>query len=383
VIRIVRVLAIAIALAVPAGHAAGQAPPTQVLRDSLALLPADVAEAPLASLDFADWQAIIAAAERDTPLAIDRLAVGPRDYRPALRAVSGPDGVRQMVRAPIHAGELVGFEWDAVGAALEVGRVPEEVMVLRGPGPADRAAVGAALLARGFEEQARDGAVIWHRLADGALSPDSAEPADPFWGLLGSAARVSPVADGVIAARLWPLIARALDPEGPRLGDAGPLASLLDAVDRLLPEGARLVQAVGFDSATAGGPALGFAGGLLVDAIEGEADLTLVLVSHDDAPAAAAMSAALAPAFSDVTSGVVDRTYHAVIDRLVGTFEVRAATLDGLDRPVAALVIRTTRDPAMSRAETNYWTNPAFGILADALLRRDLTFVATLAEARP
>lgn len=95
--------------------------------------------------------------------------------------------------------QMVGFDVTAVDAILTAGAPPDVVEIYAGtPDGLDPARIGPALEARGFARKDVAGVPVWARFQDYSISIADRDPADPFGGVLGQAARIA-VSDGILA----------------------------------------------------------------------------------------------------------------------------------------------------------------------------------------
>lgn len=187
---------------------------------------------PLAS--YADYEAIVEAAYARTMPDMDIATVGFETMAPALIRVSaGPGEYVQYLRLTEQAlPDLLGIAVTDVRRGLAFGSPPEKGLLL-GLAPGDfSAAVAAALDARGFARRDIAGTTVWHRLEDGRMDLQSRDPADPFFGQLGQAARIA-LMDGVLGGSPFWSVAEgmaAAAADGPSLGDDRVARAAVDAV---------------------------------------------------------------------------------------------------------------------------------------------------------
>jgi hypothetical protein len=131
-----------------------------------------------------------------------------------------------------HMADVVGFSWRDVNRLLEAGN-PRDVLVVY-EGNFDTGAIDAALTARDFASEERDGVSVWHRYEDGEANFQDTEEADPFYGHLGSSARIADYGEQLIFARDWPIIEganAARTNNTPSLADADDYRTLAEAVN--------------------------------------------------------------------------------------------------------------------------------------------------------
>ena len=140
-----------------------------------------------------------------------------------------------------------------VDCILEFGASPYNGLILGGD--FDAAAVGAALSTREsypFEQSDVNGVTVWHRFDDGTQNPAMRDPADPFYGHLGGAARIAILPGYLAGAQVWEITEHtiaAAQGEYDTLADDPAYRALADAITA--PDG-WLIQALFFDPADIG-----------------------------------------------------------------------------------------------------------------------------------
>src|SRR5690606_28795459 len=102
------------------------------------------------------------------------------------------------------------FDRLAIDRALSYGVPPGMVMLIDVDYDAD--SIAAALGARDFEQRDVNGVTVWHRYDDFQINLASREPADPFNGQLGGAARVAllPSPSYLVYSASWPPVEAAI-----------------------------------------------------------------------------------------------------------------------------------------------------------------------------
>lgn len=121
------------------------------------------------------------------------------------RVADGPDALQYLLVSAGRMTEVVGFEWlTDVDRSLEFGEVPAVGLLLGGS--LDPDAIGRSLETRGFDRRDIGGVEVWHRFDDWTIRIDAREPADPFAGHLGSAARIALLPDVLASGRAWGIV---------------------------------------------------------------------------------------------------------------------------------------------------------------------------------
>ncbi len=220
------------------------------------------------------------------------------------RIASGPEALKYVITGAGRMVDVVGFEWLLdVDCSLEFGDPPNVGLLLGGT--FDYVAIGAALQDRGFRLVKIDGADVWHRFDDNAVSLKSRDPVDPFGGYIGAAARIALLPDSLANARGWPLleaIVSTAQATHPSLADSPEYCALAEAISE--PSGL-LIQALFFS-----GAAFEFAGSMtqtedpdlfppfsaiaLADRQEGEDQVHLIGIVCADMASARSASSILA-----------------------------------------------------------------------------------------
>ena len=207
---VVSVLVVALAVAcVPISPI--QPTPTDPLRAMLALVPAtDGAFSPNGvGPSYVDYHAIATAMGVKIPPNDAAFQAMGKDQQAqwlwaSWRIAAGPSELVQAFSSVLVGAmsSTVGFDWFAIDRALVYGEPPETSTILAVQ--YDAAKVGQVLQARQFERKEVQGVTVWYRFEDGAVSLKDRNPADPFGGRLGAAARVALLPGGIIAnSRFW------------------------------------------------------------------------------------------------------------------------------------------------------------------------------------
>jgi hypothetical protein len=196
------------------------------LLEMLALVPRDAVpeNSGWAIARYANYEAVFAAegvaALRelgDPELLLESLPLGSI----LSRIVAGPEAINYLFVSTGRMADVVGFEWLVdVDRSLEFGEPPDFGLLLGGGFDAE--AIGAALQSRSFALAEVEGVPVWHRFEDREISLVDREPADPFGGHLGAAARIAVLPEMLGNARSWPLI------EAMLASDRGEIPSLVD-----------------------------------------------------------------------------------------------------------------------------------------------------------
>ncbi len=232
-----------------------------------------------------------------------------------MRLTAGPEALSYVFASAGKMAAAVGFEWLLdVDRSLEFGDPPGVGLLLGGE--FDTEAIGAALQARDFSQADVSGVTVWHRFDDLAISVADRDPADPFGGNLGAAARIALLPDMLANARSWPLIngiIGAAQGDLPSLADDPAyraLAGAITAPDGLLIQalffGGEALQVAG-DPAQLGlampaadlGPLPPYALAILADRQEGNDQVHLIGLVYADAPTAQAAADVLAGRIAD------------------------------------------------------------------------------------
>jgi hypothetical protein len=162
------------------------------------------------------------------------------------RLMAAPQALQYVFSKADQMPQVVGFEWIAsVDRTLEYGTPPQSPLIVGGT--FDASAISTALSARGFEETDVSGVPVWSRFDDGAVNIKDADPADPFGGHLGMAARIA-LLPGYLANSSYmdatKGIIAAVQGDQPSLADNPDYHALAEAITA--PEGL-LLQAMFFD----------------------------------------------------------------------------------------------------------------------------------------
>lgn len=304
------------------------------------------------------------------------------------RIIAGPEALAYAIHRAGRMTELVGFEWLLdVDRSLEFGDPPDLGLLLAGE--FDVEAIAAALESRGFSVADVEGVPVWHRFDDFAVSIAARDPADPFGGNLGAAARVALLPDTLANARSWQLIedivSAALATE-PSLAEDPAYRALTEAITG--PDG-MLIQALFFPGAalrSAGGstqtdreptdeldPLPAFSVAVLADRQEGGDQVHLIaLACVDEATASTA---------ADVLARRVERFYlpsrpeDVLADRFGATVcrrEVRQ-TQDGVAIAVVEARYPVPEGPTDPQTGQYNVRGLLFRSWVQAILRREFT----------
>jgi hypothetical protein len=220
------------------------------------------------------------------------------------RLVAGPEALQFVFRGINQMPEVVGFEWfAAVNRSLEYGAPPYTGLILNGAFEPE--AIGAALSARGFTQTDVNGVPVWHRFEDAQVSFQDVEPADPFGGRLGMAARIAIWPEYLANSRYWEMteaITAATQGEQPSLADEPNYRALAEAITT--PEGlllqalflnvadvgfipedvfAMLTESAGVDPTEKYGPLMPYALAVLADRQEAQDQVHLIGLVYPNA----------------------------------------------------------------------------------------------------
>lgn len=386
----------------PADPPAVQA--TADLRAAINLVPAEAVPGVLSSdipFTYADVQGVLVAASRDPSIAFEILM---GQTRPAVlqRLAAGFQAFSAMYLDPEQAVEAMGFSWRQTGAMLEIGTPPETLRVLGGSGPADTAAIAAALGQRGFALETLAGTQVWHRQEDMQINIRERDPTDPFWGEIGSASRIAMMDGFLVGARSWDPVRAAILGTGEGILATPPFDAAVDALDHVLGDDGRLVQAIGFapgavadedtlgwladatanqtanEDGVAALPAPGpprFSAALLADAFSGIEDITLLALVYEDAALADEAAALLPDAFARTASL---RLRDSLAEVLTRSYEALAIDAHVVPVGEGAVVVLRIAGPAFSGDEFTRYSNHGFRVLVASLFARDLGFLTRL-----
>jgi hypothetical protein len=355
-------LAVGVAPAIAQDGGSGQGQP-QPLLAMLAMVPDNdlVQGQGWATVRYADYQALYTSeGVEDIRVSQGTQALLNNVPLPLMlnRIAAGPDAIRYVFSSVDRMQQVVGFEWIAsVDRSLEYGAPPEMPLILGGTFDAD--AISTALSARGFEETDVSGVPVWSRFDDGTLNVKDIQPADPFGGNLGKAARIAVWPDYLANSAYWDatkgIIASAQGTE-PSLADNPNYRALAEAVTA--PEGL-LIQALFFDVADLGflpgdpavalsgqgaedptanyGPLMPYALAVLADRQEGQDQVHLIGLVYPNADIAG-------PAADEVAQRIQAFTLPGRTETLVQQFGAqissRVYTSDTTGQAVAVVEVR-------------------------------------------
>ena len=332
--------------------------------------------------------------------------------RAMFRAQAGPQ--RYMQHLYLIADEmpaLLGIGMAEVHRGLDYGTPPRNGMVLGLDPAADRsAAVAAALEGRGFALREVSGVPVWHRWDDSEMRLDERNPADPFGGDLGQAARIVVTPGALAGSPLWSVTeaaAAAIAGETPALtgnpavwtavgavtapagdlsqdpGDGGRLLQmmLLNPRDTMaVPPNLLEMLESGVpaeDAAPVYGPDLALPPYLLValaDRRVGNRDQAVVALVYPDAGQAEAAAGRLSKRlFTFAPASAPEAWSNLLADR---DAEITSGVVTDADSGLAAAVVRISAlavTPAEDPDEWNRLGGSEFRFLVNAVYRRELT----------
>ncbi len=305
-----------------------------------------------------------------------------------MRLAAGPEALSYVFASAGKMAAAVGFEWLLdVDRSLEFGDPPGVGLLLGGE--FDTEAIGAALQARDFSQADVSGVTVWHRFDDLAISVADRDPADPFGGNLGAAARIALLPDMLANARSWPLIngiIGAAQGDLPSLADDPAyraLAGAITAPDGLLIQalffGGEALQVAG-DPTQLGlampaadlGPLPPYALAILADRQEGNDQVHLIGLVYADAPTAQAAADVLAGRIADFRLStrpdiVLAEDFGATVSASVVESEA-----DGL--AVALVEVRYPLPAERTDAGGRFLSaGRLYGLWVQAILRREFT----------
>ena len=390
--RLSLLIALLLALLPGASALAQDDPPSSPLLALLAGVPADAlpAASGWATVRYADYAALYEAegiaALRDAG-DLDALMTDVPLPGMLMRLIAGPEALNYLLTSTGQMAGTVGFEWLLdVDRSLEFGDPPDVGLLLGGD--LDAAAIGAALQARDFSQADVSGVTVWHRFDDLTVSIADRDPADPFGGHLGAAARIALLPGALANARSWPLINGIIgSAQGaqPSLADDPAYRALAGAITA--PDGL-LIQALFFtgealqvpgDPASLGvappaadlGPLPSYALAVLADRQEGNDQVHLIGLVTTDAPAAQAAAEVLAGRLADFRlstrpNEVLTEEFGATVSAAV----IESAA-DGL--AVALVEVRYPLPAGRTDAETGRFLSAGrlYGLWVQAIMRRE------------
>jgi hypothetical protein len=313
-----------------------------------------------AAVRYADFQALYTAegvedmrANQGTQALLDNVPL------PGMlsRLMAAPQALQYVFAQSAQMPQVVGFEWIAsVDRSLEYGVPPQTPLILGGTFDAN--AISSALSARGFEETDVSSVPVWSRFDDGAISVKDVEPADPFGGQLGKAARIAILPGYLANSAYWDAtkgIIAAAQGDQPSLADNPNYRALTDAITA--PDGL-LLQALFFDMADIGalpadpaammagqgqdptadyGPLMPYALAVLADRQEGQDQVHLIGLVYPDAAAAASAADEVA---RRITAFTLPQKTDTLVDQYGAQVSSRVYTSDATGLAVAVVEVR-------------------------------------------
>ena len=328
--------------------------------------------------------------------------------RAMFRAQAGPQRYMQhLYRVADEMPALLGIGMADVHRGLDYGTPPRNGMVLGLDPAADRsAAVAAALEGRGFALREVSGMPVWHRWDDGEMRLDERNPADPFGGDLGQAARIVVTPGALAGSPQWSVTqaaAAAIAGEMPALTGNPAVRTAVSAVTGSADDatdGGRLLQLMllnardtmaappnlldmlesgvpAEDAAPVYGPDLALPPYLLValaDRRVGERDQAVVALVYPDVGQAETAAGRLSKRlFTFAPATAPDAWSTLLADREA---EVTSGVVTDADSGLAAAIVRIsspTVTPAEDPDEWNRLGGSEFRFLVNAVYRRELT----------
>lgn len=393
--RLSLLIALLLALLPGASALAQDDPPSSPLLALLAGVPEDAlpADSGWATVRYADYAALYEAegiaALRDAG-DLDALMNDVPLPGMLMRLIAGPEALNYLLTSTGQMAGAVGFEWLLdVDRSLEFGGPPDVGLLLSGD--LDAAAIGAALQARDFSQADVSGVTVWHRFDDLAVSIADRDPADPFGGHLGAAARIALLPGALANARSWPLINSiigAAQGAQPSLADDAAYRALAGAITA--PDGL-LIQALFFDGAALGavagdpaslgvalpaadlGPLPPYALAVLADRQEGNDQVHLIGLVYPDAPTAQAAAEVLAGRIADFRLSTRPDTVLAEELGATVSASVIESAADGL--AVALIEARYPLPAERTDAETGRFISAGrlYSLWVQAIMRREFT----------
>ena len=305
-----------------------------------------------------------------------------------MRLAAGPEALSYVFASAGKMAGVVGFEWLLdVDRSLEFGDPPGVGLLLAGD--LDAAAIGAALQARDFSQADVSGVTVWHRFDDLAISVADRDPADPFGGNLGAAARIALLPDMLANARSWPLIngiIGAAQGDLPSLADDPAyraLAGAITAPDGLLIQalffGGEALQVAG-DPAQLGlampaadlGPLPPYTLAALADRQEGNDQVHLIGLVYADAPTAQAAADVLAGRIADFRLST--RPDIVLAEEFGATVSASVIEREAEGLAVALVEVRYPLPAERTDAGGRFLSaGRLYGLWVQAILRREFT----------
>lgn len=262
--------------------------------------------------------------------------------------------------------EWLGFDFLALDWALQLGEAPRQRLYLGLDVVPRRAAIEAALTARGLTRGESGGVAVFTRGPDGGLDVKARMAGYPFWGEVGSSERLA-LLPGALAGSRFDAIAATMI-AGPTLGDDATIAAGVHAVDdaalpgallqftllredfspeyvkALMAPGTALDEAKAALEAEAPGPLPPFALLLLADRQGPVGEEALVALVYDEA-ADAAVAAATLPA--RLAAYRPARQSGSLLELLGMAPSITVASWDGK----SVVLLRLTVDPATAKPD--------------------------------
>ncbi len=315
------------------------------------------------------------------------------------RLVAAPDALNYVFAGVDRMQQVVGFEWIAsVNRSLEYGAPPYTALILDGTFDAD--AISAALSGRGFEETDVSGVPVWNRFEDEEMNLRDVEPADPFGGRLGKAARIAILPGHLANSAYWDMtkgIIAAVQGEQPSLADNPNYRALADAITA--PDGL-LLQALFFgladiglipgdplaalsgqgaeDPTAAYGPLMPYALAVLADRQEGQDQVHLIGLVYPNADVAG-------PAAEEVANRIqaftLPEQQETLVERFGAQVSSRVYESESTGQAVAVVEVRYPL-PAERTDSTGMFITGGIMYMkwVQAIMRRDFVVLEVRAE---
>jgi hypothetical protein len=332
---------------------------------------APLAESPAFAVGFVDFAALYAAggaerAGRDFATAVERRDPASLALIDALLRINSDIGfLPYLLTGGARWPEWLGFDFFALDWAMMLGEPPRQRLYLGLQTAPHRAAIEAALAARGLARSESGGVPLFAKGAEGGIDAKGRLPGYPFWGEVGSAERLALLPDALAGSRYDATTAGMT--AGPYLGEDAVIAAGVHAVDdavlpgallqltllrgdfspdyvkALLAPGSAVDEAKAALEAEAPGPLPPFRLLVLADRQGPAGEETLVALVYDQ-PAEAAVAAATLP--GRLAAYRPAKQSGSLLELLDMTASVGVAAWDGK----AVVLLRLTLDPATAKA---------------------------------
>jgi hypothetical protein len=323
-----------------------------------------------------------------------------------MRVITGPDP--SYMRPQIEEmPEVVGFDFFDTDRGLAFGTPPLTGTVFAGRYDTDR--MGTVLDSRGFAQEDYSGITIWWRYDDLAMDIAGRNPADPFGGYLGRAARIAVIpgedetvflANSALSELTHAMVDSALEPSG-SLAEQAEYRTLAEAVTDPARYEGPLVQALAFNVMVVGlvpaDPMAQVQGGtdaeptagygelpfyslaLLADRQDGDEEVHLIALLYDSAVAAEAGASELAARLRSLA--LPERPDDVIVERFGSTVTPHVYKSEQTGLAAAVVEVRQTGPALGERTEGLLMTQGRmFRLWMNMITRRQFTPLWLLTE---